>query len=376
MFRVTNLFLVIIFLISLFLYNGFKDKVAKSSSNSSVNQRRLTENTDSRLLFSLFSCTKNPTESENKENVFQTPIALTAVINNFRQIFLVEYDNHWKYKRITKDSIYYDYAIFSHDRKKMIYSDQTHGLTHDPWFILYDLEKDKHFPLYSYSNNDAFKLTGNKPIIWSPDDSEIFIRFRSYWIDDPMIFDFNTQNKRALLMIHNRGYNTDGYVVGVKGTDTLIVFTNDTAATKQPWGLGLYYADMNFNSLSYLNNSHLELINRDGINLKAAYHIKWNNKLGLFTYAQSDSTIKGYKIAVTNLDGSYYRSYTSGEYYIDDHPTWGPEGKTILFDRRAVIDHNAESSKIMTVNVESGQVKVFLAPGAFYRTTSLYHPNY
>ena len=89
--------------------------------------------------------------------------------------------------------------------------------------------------------------------------------------------------------------------------------------------------------------------------------------MGLFVYAQSDSTIPGYKISVTNLDGSYYRSYTSGE-YIDDYPVWGPEGKYILFNRGL--------KRIMIIDVKTGEVSYFLKQGDIPGSLGFRYPDY
>ncbi len=103
------------------------------------------------------------------------------------------------------------------------------------------------------------------------------------------------------------------YPVGFTGQDTLIVFSDDTMSTQQP--PGFYYMDSSGNYLGRIDNQHFEFIKGDQYSYKkAAWRPDWNEELGLVVYSQKDTTFQGTKIAVTNLDGTYYETFTSGQY--------------------------------------------------------------
>ena len=138
--------------------------------------------------------------------------------------------------------------------------------------------------------------------------------------------------------------------------------------------LGYYFMNFEGEYLSYINNPNLEGINRDGITMKGAFSLSWSDAQGQFAIAYHDSTFEGYKIAVTDLTGSYYREYTSGA-FIDDHPRWGPEGKTILFDRIALFDHTFTDYRLMVLDMETGAVREFAKPET-YGAVALWLPDY
>lgn len=85
--------------------------------------------------------------------------------------------------------------------------------------------------------------------------------------------------------------------------------------------------------------------------------------------------MQGNKIAVTDFTGNYYKEYTNGD-FVDDHPKWGPDGKTILFDRRALNDHSITGYKIMKINTETGEVTEFINPNVISGAISLLYPEF
>lgn len=157
--------------------------------------------------------------------------------------------------------------------------------------------------------------------------------------------------------------------------NTLIVFSNDSLVTGQP--PGYYLMNTNGNYISRVNNPHLLGRSKSG-KLLESYDLDCNSKLGLLVYGESFQSEYGIgsKISVTNLDGSYYINYTSGEYY-DSEPAWGPEVKTILFERVPLIyASHFTHSKIMILNIETGEVREFIIPSFIDGAISLRYPDY
>ena len=101
--------------------------------------------------------------------------------------------------------------------------------------------------------------------------------------------------------------------------------------------------------------------------------IEWNRARRLFVFSQQGPGYPGRKIAVTNLDGSSYKTYTSGKYR-DDHPAWGPGGGVILFDRTH--SGSYEPEKVMVLKLKTGQVWEFVEPSAIDGATELMYPHY
>lgn len=315
-----------------------------------------------------FAACKTSTAPEVTKTI-DNPVAMTAVIDGIGQIVLVDHDNPANFKQITFGDHTNIYPKFSPDKKKLVYFDVTSGTTHSPQLVLYSLENEQNTPLYNHTGNDTNPIYGNPPVVWSRDGNRFYYQVQSSWIQQPMQYDFSEQ-KSARLVDRSE---TAEYVIGMIGVDTLIVFSNDTEITKNK--PGFYLTDLSFNYLSFIDNPHLELINRNGVNRKAAYNPEWNDEMKLFVFAQVDSSISGFKIAVTNLDGFYYKTYTSGE-YIDDRPAWGPEGKTILFDRRRPTDYSGAGTQVMIIDVETSEVKVFVGTRTINIAARLRYPDY
>lgn len=299
----------------------------------------------------------------------ENPVALTAVIDGIGQIVLVDHDNPTNFRQITFGDHHNVHPALSRDKKWLIYFDKSAGAVHSPWLICYSLDEDQHLPLYHYTATDSIPVYGNPPVVWSPDDSRLYYQIADSWIQQPMRYDFAARQRVRLV---DRA-TTGQYVIGLIGADTLIVFSNDTATTKNK--PGFYLTDLQFNYLSFIDNPHFQYHSPSGFLRNAALNPEWNENLGLFVYALVESGFAGYKIAVTNLDGSYYRVYTSGD-YIDDHPAWGPEGKTILFDRRRPTDYSGLASQVMTIDVETGDMRVFVGARTINNATRLRYPDY
>jgi hypothetical protein len=318
------------------------------------------------VTFLLISCQHSFEPIETKSEALW--ISATARINGYKQIVLIDYRNPAKFKLLTNDQNQNFYSKFSNDRRQLIYLKEKPENTAGRRLVRYSLN-GKYAELID-STFAMIHVVGNIPVIWSPDDSRIYFRFRSFsWSDDPMYYDFY-KNKTTFLI---NTPDPSEYVVAFKGSDTLIVFSNDTSTTHAP--SGFYYMDLNGSYLSFIDNPHLELINRNGVNLKSALHPDWNNKLGLFVYAQIDSTYPGYKIAITDLKGKIYKTYTSGE-YIDDYPVWGPDDHIVFFHRQPINDYDGFNKRLMILNLKNGEVRDFLDPASINNATALGYPDY
>ena len=309
-------------------------------------------------------------------------VALTAVYAETdsngvypQRIVLVDYANPSRYKVLTEGHVSIQ-PRFSPDKTRLLYGDETTGTTHAPQFVLYDLTTEEATPFSMPPDPFGFRppVFGEMySVVWDAQGS-------GFYYTEPVpafaiiqnVYFFALAEQMWRVVHDGNGYSV--YPRDLKGSDTLIVFSNEQFYTGQG-PLGMYFMDLDGNYLAHLDNPHLELINRDGINKKAAYSPSWNDEVGLFAIARSDSTRPGYRIAVTDLSGGYYREYTSGD-YIDDNPRWGPGGDVILFDRIEIEDYSYTGYRVMVADLKTGEVRELVKPSAVDGAVALRFPDY
>lgn len=107
--------------------------------------------------------------------------------------------------------------------------------------------------------------------------------------------------------------------------------------------------------LTPLNNPHLDI--------EARYvlyrDLDWNEKRRLLAFVEEEEGSRQTRIAITNLDGSFYQELTSGE-YADHRPRWGP-GNVVVFTRAEATFPPRAPATLMTVDVETSEVQPFLS---------------
>jgi hypothetical protein len=152
----------------------------------------------------------------------------------------------------------------------------------------------------------------------------------------------------------------------------LIIASDDS--TVHEW-LGRSIYDLNTSQEVIIDNPYFEFVWRNGLTIKGTVSLEYNHHNGLFAMACLDSTYPGYKLAITDLNGTQYQELTSGD-YIDDHPCWGPDHRVIFFDRRDVDDYIGENSTVMAVDIQSGRIWELVNPAALNGATDLSLPDY
>jgi len=311
-------------------------------------------------------------------------VALTAVYNerysemgaNIEKLVLVDYFNPTNYKVLTDSSFRPWWGKFTHDKSKIIFGDAHTLHTAEDLgyqFFIYDV-KDSTFQTFGEFEGGHFPLCGIKPF-WNHDGTGFY--FTTY--PPPFSFSksvlfFDITMEKGWNIVNSKSWWSAVSPEALIDENTLIVFSNDSLVTGQP--PGFYLMDINGNYLSRVNNPHLLGRSKSGMLIRARC-IDWNNRLKLLLYAEAIQTIHiTYKISVTNLDGTYYRNYTSGE-YDDLYPVWGPDVKTIIFERTPLIHANEYTHrKIMILNVETGEVRDFISPSCINGAISLRFPDY
>jgi len=254
-----------------------------------------------------------------------------------QELVLFDFYNPQNYKIITDSTGYIpDFPKLSPDKSKIIFC-TPYFKDGGAAFVLYDL-KNKTFQQFS-----PFKIAGLLPI-WNNDGTGFFFTGDNWSrVGGVHYFDITTQIYKQI--------NYYPLPCCIINKDTIIVFSDDTDVTGQP--PGLYFMDLQGNYLSRINNPHLSGTSR----------IDWNNDLKLLLYPETYATNIACKISVTNLDGSYYKNLTP-EGNFDFTAYWGPDGKSILFQRHSggFDTEGWYNSKIMQVDFNTGKVSELFNP--------------
>lgn len=272
------------------------------------------------------------------------------------ELALADFNDPSNYEFIVRDGHSKHLGAFSPDKSLLIYGDLTTGYDHDDQLVLYDIRKRKPTPLFYPPGRP---LVGGR-VVWKPDGTGIYYQVVDFFLYNIFYYDFTSAIRKSI----TQGNVSQEWPVGFKGADTLIVFSDDSLTTGQPWGF--YFMDLDGKYLSRIDNPHLEHTNPNASTPWATYSHDWNDEKGLFTYSMSDSSYEGFRIAITDLTGAIYRSYTEG--YRDFSPVWGPEGETLIFTRIPIsVYAGLENSKLMILTLESGEIREFVpVPGARY----------
>jgi len=313
---------------------------------------------------------------ENRWNMsmLDNSVVLTALFNGtysdsnepVSRLVLADFDNPTIYRFITDNSVKPYRAKFSQDKRLLIFGDELNEPKDiGPQLVLMSIEDNSIEHLYDGNN---YELWGHTPV-WNHDNSGFYYKRKNFGAQDILFYQFSDRSDTRIHWAH--GWSV--YAVGMKGPDTLIVFSNNTAETGQP--IGLYFMDLDGNYLSRIDNPYLRST-IDGVTIKS-YFPNWNNEIGLFVYSEINSTISGYRISVTDLEGTYYKHYTYGG-TIDQYPVWGPGGKYILFERlpmSTVTDPvTRKDTKVMIIDCETGSTREFVAAKAVGGAVAIMHP--
>lgn len=307
-------------------------------------------------------------------------VALTAVYAEtdtsgapIQRIVLLDYDDPSRYKVVTPNDHVSVQPWFSRDKTMLVFGDVTTGVVSAPQLVRYDHRAERTHALVVTGNQEDIPVTGwTARIVWNAEGTGFYFTHPPGAFSMRQLVLFYSFVEQRVETVRDAG-ESGVLPVAMKGRDTLIVFSNEQFYEGHG-PLGYYFMDLEGAYLGRIDNPHLELINQGGINTKAAYSPAWNDTSRLFAIAYNDSTFSGYRIAVTTLDGAYYKEYTSGA-FIDDHPRWGPGGKTILFDRRALFDSTFTGYSLMEVDLETGAVREFARPEVF-GAVALRFPDY
>lgn len=287
----------------------------------------------------------------------------------FSHIYLVNYNNPGNFKQITFGDHNYETPRFSPDRNDIIIGDHSSGTPDNPALICYNNENDTiEYLMETVPHEDDF-IVGND-VVWHPDgDTFYFYIWGSFQLPDMHSYTLSTEEHILL----TRDNDIAEFVVDFIDANTMITWYSEhwSQGTEDN---GYYLMDIDGNYLSKITNPHLVYLVVDVKIYQAALNLRYNPSSELIVFTQKDSLLSGLNIAVTNLEGTYFKRYTSG--YRDDNPCWGPGDNIVLFDRAELDDKGRKYTTIMKLNLNSGNVTEFLRPSILEGAEGVSHPDY
>ncbi|WP_420456730.1 hypothetical protein [Rubrivirga sp.] len=265
----------------------------------------------------------------------------------------------------------------SRDGQQVLFGDRTIGPVSAVQYVRYDLRTGRadtlgHVPPGGEVARPILVGLGS-PVVWERDG-------RGFYFTNPTPPFSGKQDVLRFRFadgyferVHDSGpYTTT--VIGMKGADTLVVFSVEPLGFPEfdpDDGLsehgGVFYMSLDGAFLGRANNPNLTYLYDGPTSVRQILWPSWNDEEGLLAYTliepnPNPDALRSYvtKIAVADLEGGFFRTYTAGDHY-DSSPNWGPEG-TILFDRVRDASDAAQTHRAMVLNVETGSIRSLADP--------------
>ncbi|MFC1492529.1 hypothetical protein ACFL6O_01115 [candidate division KSB1 bacterium] len=217
---------------------------------------------------------------------------------------------------------------------------------------VYDIQKDTVEQLYYRTDGDElFQLEGYS-IVWNYDNSGFYFTLSEpHWYTSQSIF-FYTFSDQTVEQIY-AGPITSIVPLELLDKNTLLVYSYDQSNIDFP--VGFYKMDIISRELTLINNPYLRnMIERNSKGVLFLDAFDWNEELELLVCSERHPNLDSNIISVTDLDGTYYKSYTSGDEFIAYSPVWGPDGKTIIFSTHPYSTGHRE--EIWMIDVDKGRL--------------------
>ncbi len=312
----------------------------------------------------------SPNEPNNRDQPLDVPgkdlIAFKAKFpqENGTHLVLMNFYDRMSFRIVRVDSVDMSGCnIFNYDKTQIL-------MHAKPWWIdiysfgprlggplgIYEINENKITLLYRLDRGNFEYISGVAPV-WFRDDTGFFTgyenlsyflfeKWKCYTINDDLVGSINP--------------------LGADDCDNIVALYSEYSGVDSVRTFYLIKINKNGNILNMVKNDKLKnMLFSDmppgpfTINNKAI-NISWDSAKDLFIFSEKGAVERKTKISLTNWDGTYYKSLTSG-YYRDDAPVFGPAGNFVMFNR--VIDNTQYLNyKFMIVDLRTGEVKEYLLP--------------
>ncbi|MFC1563866.1 hypothetical protein ACFL6G_02965 [candidate division KSB1 bacterium] len=304
------------------------------------------------LITGIFSCGQINGPNDLIINNVNNLVAFIAVFHDEdpvssgveSHLVLSDFNNPANYKLVLNRNIVSGNPEFSRDKTKIVGGGSS--------LSIYDIRKDTVEQLYYRTDEDNFVQLEGYCIVWNYDDSGFyFTPSLPRWHTSQSIF-FYTFSDQTVEQVYS-GPITSIVPLALLDKNTLLVYSDDQSNVDFP--VGFFKMDIISRELTPINNNYLRnWIVRDWKNISFRGGIDWNEELKLLVFSEKHPNLESHIISVTDLDGTYYKNYTSGEEFIAYSPVWGPDGKTIIFSTHPYSTGDRE--EIWMIDADTGRL--------------------
>jgi hypothetical protein len=328
------------------------------------------------ILLAVYACSDSVTDPGTGDppgKVIMSAVYDSLAINGtiHDKLIICDYDDPTNFEILTADTFWVESPKFSPDKNTIVFGDKFREANDaGPLLIEYNIQA-RSFNLLEFNPVTHSGLWGYCHI-WNYEGTGVF-----YFNVLPMALIYSTHYYDITTNTYEfvkSGNGVEGKVIPALSIapDTLMVFSNDSITTGQ--SAGFYLLDGSYNYVKRINNPHLIGYNKNG-HLRYASTLDLARGSGLIVYSEHHTQTNGWKISVTKLDGSYYKCFTSGN-YDDFGPVWGANSKTILFYRNPLGPSEFSESRVMILDIKSGNVSEFASPEIFNGADGLHFADY
>lgn len=254
------------------------------------------------------------------------------------RLVLAPFDDPAGY-RILEDLYGFD-PRFSSDKSKIIF--QGYREDHLQSTYLYDVENDTATALIDVQYPDRRLRTQDETAVWDEADSGFYFNLRG-GVTNASVTYYHASGDSSMVFVNGQASPVERI-----GRDTLIVRMHVEG------GFAFFFLDLRSGELSPLNNPHLDIEARWS-NRALDWHDE--KRLLVFVDVKEKEGQRDSQIAITNLDGSFYRALTTGVFSYG-WPRWGPNDE-VLFRRKGKRD-SPSPAEIATVHIETAEVRTLL----------------
>lgn len=299
------------------------------------------------------SCTLlNDDDSESEiNNAIYGVIYLNEILENGspkQGLIAINQENPNDFKILESKESYYEYIRVSPSKKLLIFGDE-YSTGGAPLLKLYDLEKRKSQVLHK-DNGDWLIGPEGFGVVWDKSNNGFYftnpkIPFSSF--QQVLYYNLKDSSTTTIRSVSDKII----YPIGLKGNDSLIVFSNEFSETDS---VRYYFMDRQGEYQEKIKNHFLKQLNEEGIIKKGPMNLAWNDSLNLFTASYIDEEkYSGYKIIVTDSKGEIFEEFTTGE-KLNKFPRWTRDGKIIFseYESGSNVDQNISAKLLDPVSAE------------------------
>lgn len=259
-------------------------------------------------------------------------------LNRDARLVLAPFDDPAGY-RILEDLYGFD-PRFSPDKSTIVFKGYREDNIQSNY--LYDVEGEVTIALLDQEAPNGLLRVESETVVWDEAGSGFYFDLRGD-IGNTFVTYYHALGDSSMVFVNNRVSPVERI-----GRDTLIV------KMYVEGGPAFFFLDLRSGELSPLNNPHLDIEARWS-NRALDWHEE--KRLLVFVDVKEKEGQRDSQIAITNLDGSFYRALTTGVFSYG-WPRWGPNDE-VLFRRKGKRD-SPSPAEIATVHIETAEVRTLL----------------